>query len=72
MIDAIRIYLAVADSGSLSKVVKANGIAVSSVSRKIDALEAELGFKLFNRSSRIVMLTDAGDEFFAAGAKYFG
>ena len=63
MLDAIRIYLAVAQSGNLSKVAKAEGVAVSSISRKIDALETELGFKLFNRSSRMIMLTDAGEQF---------
>jgi len=63
MLDAIRIYLAVVNSGSLSKVAKDEGIAVSSVSRKIDALEAELGFKLFHRTSRLVMLTDSGEQF---------
>src|SRR6187402_1763172 len=63
MLDAIRIYLAVAETGNLSKVAKAKGLAVSSISRKIDTLETELGFKLFNRNSRIVMLTDAGEQF---------
>jgi DNA-binding transcriptional LysR family regulator len=38
-------------------------MAVSSVTRKIDALEAELGVKLFRRSSRLVSLTDAGEQF---------
>ncbi|RYY76673.1 MAG: LysR family transcriptional regulator [Gammaproteobacteria bacterium] len=63
MLDAIRIYLAVAETGNLSKVAKARGLAVSSISRKIDSLETELGFKLFNRNSRMVMLTDAGEQF---------
>jgi DNA-binding transcriptional LysR family regulator len=63
MLDAIRIYLAVAETGSLSKVAKTKGLAVSSISRKIDTLETELGFKLFNRNSRLVMLTDAGEQF---------
>ncbi len=63
MLDAIRIYIAVAETGNLSKVAKVRGLAVSSISRKIDALETELGFKLFNRNSRLVMLTDAGEQF---------
>ena len=63
MLDAIRIFIAVAETGNLSKVAKARGLAVSSISRKIDALETELGFKLFNRNSRLVMLTDAGEQF---------
>jgi DNA-binding transcriptional LysR family regulator len=63
MLDAIRIYIAVAETRNLSKVAKARGLAVSSISRKIDALETELGFKLFNRNSRLVILTDAGEQF---------
>ncbi len=63
MLDAIRIYLAIAETGSLSKVARLENIAVSSVSRKLDTLEADLGFKLFNRSSRRMMLTDAGEQF---------
>ncbi len=38
-------------------------MAVSSVSRKIDALEAELGARLLLRSSRQVIVTDAGERF---------
>ena len=63
MLDAIRIYLAITETGSLSKVARQENIAVSSVSRKLDTLEADLGFKLFNRSSRRMMLTDAGEQF---------
>jgi DNA-binding transcriptional LysR family regulator len=44
-------------------VAKARDVAVSSVSRKIDTLEAELAVRLFHRSSRQVMLTDAGEQF---------
>ncbi|MFO1387954.1 LysR substrate-binding domain-containing protein [Cellvibrio sp.] len=63
MIDAIRIFLAIAEHGSLSRVARQETIAVSSVSRKLDTLEADLGFKLFNRSSRRLLLTDAGEQF---------
>lgn len=63
MLDAIRVFLAVVKAGSLSKVAKDLQIAVSSVSRKIDSLEAELGFKLFHRTSRVLLLTDSGEQF---------
>ncbi|PUA30888.1 MAG: transcriptional regulator [Cellvibrio sp. 79] len=63
MLDAIRLFIAVADTGNLSKVAKAQAMAVSSVSRKIDALETELGFQLFHRTSRVILLTDSGAEF---------
>ncbi len=63
MIDALNDFLAVAAAGSFSKVAKTQGVAVSSVTRKIERLEAEIGAPLFNRGSRRVVLTDAGDQF---------
>jgi len=63
MIDALHSFLAVASAGSFSRVAKAQSVAVSSVTRKIDWLEAEIGARLFHRSPRRVMLTDAGEQF---------
>jgi DNA-binding transcriptional LysR family regulator len=63
MIDALHSFLAVAAAGSFSRVAKAQAVAVSSVTRKIDWLEAEIGARLFHRSPRRVMLTDAGEQF---------
>jgi DNA-binding transcriptional LysR family regulator len=63
MIDALNSFLAVASSNSFSQVAKAQAVAVSSVTRRIDWLEAEIGARLFHRSSRRVMLTDAGEQF---------
>jgi DNA-binding transcriptional LysR family regulator len=62
MLEELQIFLAVAETGSLTKVAHARDMAVSSVSRKLDGLEAELGAKLFLRTSRAVMLTDAGEQ----------
>jgi len=63
MIDALNSFLAVASASSFSQVAKTQAVAVSSVTRKIDWLEAEVGTRLFHRSSRRVMLTDAGEQF---------
>ncbi len=63
MLEALRTFLAVAESGNFSSVAKRRNVAVSSVSRSINALEAELGAKLFHRGSRLFMLTDAGEQF---------
>jgi DNA-binding transcriptional LysR family regulator len=61
MLDGMRTFLAVAEAGRFSTVAKARGVAVSSVSRKLDALEVELGAKLLHRSSRVMVLTEAGE-----------
>jgi len=63
MLDELRTFLDVAQAGNLSKVANSRDIAVSSVSRKIDALEASMGAKLFHRTSRAIILTDAGEQF---------
>ncbi|MEO8779945.1 MAG: LysR substrate-binding domain-containing protein [Rhodanobacter sp.] len=63
MIEELRIFLAVTAAGNFSRVARDQNMAVSSVTRKIDMLEAELGVKLFRRSSRLVLLTDAGERF---------
>lgn len=63
MIDAMAVFLAVVEAGSLSGVARERGVAVSSIARKIDALEGDLGVKLLNRSSRQLLLTDAGEAF---------
>jgi DNA-binding transcriptional LysR family regulator len=63
MIDALNDFLAVAACGSFSQVAKKQAVAVSSVTRKIDWLETQIGSRLFHRSSRRVVLTDAGEQF---------
>jgi DNA-binding transcriptional LysR family regulator len=63
MLDAIRTFIEVATERSFTTVAKRRDVAVSSVARKIDALEAELGVKLLARSSRSIVLTDAGAQF---------
>ncbi|EYC49776.1 transcriptional regulator [Hylemonella gracilis str. Niagara R] len=63
MLDAIQTFLAVATEGSFTAVARQQDTAVSSITRKIDTLEADLGVKLLARSSRAIRLTDAGEEF---------
>lgn len=63
MIDAIKTFLDVVAEGSFTAVARKQDTAVSSITRKIDALEADLGAKLLARSSRSILLTDAGEEF---------
>lgn len=51
---------AVADLGSLSAAAKARDVSVSTVSRRLDALEATLGLRLLDRGARGVRLTAEG------------
>jgi DNA-binding transcriptional LysR family regulator len=59
----LRTFLDVAATGNFSRTAKLRQVAVSSITRRIDWLEAQLTIKLFHRNSRLVMLTDAGELF---------
>lgn len=69
MIEELRTFLAVAGEGNFSRVARSQSVAVSSVTRKIDVLEAGLGAKLFRRSPRNVTLTDAGTQYLISARK---
>ncbi|MBI1187689.1 MAG: LysR family transcriptional regulator [Alphaproteobacteria bacterium] len=59
-LDALRVFVRVADAGSFSRAGADLGLAQPVVSRAIAALEERLGVRLFLRSTRRVALTDAG------------
>lgn len=63
MIDTLHCLLAVVEQRSLSRAATQLKMSVSSVSRKLDALEAQLGARLLVRGARQVVLTDAGERF---------
>jgi DNA-binding transcriptional LysR family regulator len=63
MIDNIQAFIDVTRAGTFSAAAQARAVAVSSVSRQVDALEKSLGVLLFQRSSRRMLLTDAGEQF---------
>jgi DNA-binding transcriptional LysR family regulator len=54
-------FINVVRAGSFSSAARRLGVAPSSIVRQVDALEAELGTKLFVRSTRSLTLTDAGE-----------
>lgn len=59
-LDAMRLFVRVAELGSFSAVAQQRGIARSVVTRQVAALEAHLGTKLIARSTRRLSLTSAG------------
>lgn len=61
--DRITLFVAVAEAGSFSEVARRNDCAASTVTRAIDALEAQLSVQLFHRSTRALGLTSAGHAF---------
>jgi DNA-binding transcriptional LysR family regulator len=59
-LDAMHLFVRVAELGSFSAVAQQLGVARSVVTRQIAALEAHLGVKLMARSTRRLALTSAG------------
>ena len=57
---AVRYFRAVTESGSIKKAATSLRIAPSAISRQMQAIEEELSVKLFERSARGMVLTDAG------------
>ncbi len=64
--DAIRTLLAAVDGGSLSAASRKLGMPMPTVSRKVSELEQHLGTQLVIRTSRKLILTDAGRAFVAS------
>ena len=67
--EAMSIVLAVAEAGSLSAAARQQKAPLATVSRKVSELEAHLQTKLFNRSSRALVPTDAGRSYIAAAKR---
>ena len=65
-LEAMSTFLAVVEDGSLSATARRLKTPLPTVSRKISELELHLRTKLFNRSSRQLVLTDAGSSYLAA------
>ncbi len=65
---AMRAFVRAVDLGSFSKAAAEENLKVSTVSRYVSALEADLGASLLNRSTRRLHLTEAGAAFHARAA----
>ena len=55
-----RAFLVTAEEGSLSAAARALGMTQPTLSRQVDALEAELGLVLFERAGRGLVITPSG------------
>lgn len=60
--DAMRDFLAVADTGSFSKAADKLRVSQPTLSRRVAALEEQIGTKLFVRTTRGLLLTDDGED----------
>ncbi|GAP36539.1 LysR family transcriptional regulator [Piscinibacter sakaiensis] len=65
-LDAMAVFTAIADAGSLSGAGRALHLPLATVSRKLADLEAHLGTRLVTRTTRRLELTEAGHGYLAA------
>ncbi|MBB96529.1 MAG: LysR family transcriptional regulator [Rhodobacteraceae bacterium] len=63
-LDEIETFVAIVEAGSLSGAARADGIALSAVSRRLKDLELRVGTTLLQRSTRSLSLTDQGRDYF--------
>ncbi len=64
-LNAMALFAQVLQLGSFSEAARRTGVPVSSLSRKISALERQLGVRLLERTTRSLNATEAGREFFS-------
>ena len=62
--NSLPIFVALVESGSFSKAGEQLNTSKSAVSKRISQLEDELGVRLFNRTTRSLTLTEAGEAYY--------
>jgi DNA-binding transcriptional LysR family regulator len=65
-LDAMSIFIAVVDAGSLTAAARRLGMPLATVSRKVAELESHLNTRLLHRTTRQLSLTEAGSSYVAA------
>ncbi|HYG41552.1 MAG TPA: LysR family transcriptional regulator [Bordetella sp.] len=70
--DALRVFLAVVDTGSMSAAAESLGQTASGVSRSLSRLETQLGVTLLTRTTRRMELTEEGHLFLARARAIVG
>jgi LysR family transcriptional regulator AphB len=61
----VALFVAVVRAGSFAEAARRLGMPANTASRKVQQLERHLGVRLMQRSTRRLVLTDAGQTFFA-------
>jgi DNA-binding transcriptional LysR family regulator len=67
--DDLKIFVSVVEKGSFAAAARFLGLTRSAVSRRIDSLEHRLGVRLFDRTTKHIGMTDAGEIYYARGSK---
>ncbi|MEX3977026.1 LysR substrate-binding domain-containing protein [Paraburkholderia caribensis] len=68
-LDDLRVFCTVARKASFSAAADALSVSAAYVSKRVNMLEADLGTRLFHRSTRRVAITEAGERVYAWAEK---
>ena len=60
LLRSLQVFIAVAESGSMSVAARSLHMTVSAISQQLRKLEQDIGLSLFNRNTRSLSLTEAG------------
>ena len=66
---AMETFVRVVETGSFSGAAKAVGVTQSAVTKSVADLEQQVGFAIFNRTSRGVAMTPEGRDFIDRAAR---
>ena len=61
---SLRIFVRTVEIGSFSEVARRIDVTPAMVSKRIAALEQDIGQRLFNRDTRRLMVTEAGERLY--------
>jgi DNA-binding transcriptional LysR family regulator len=64
LLSGVTVLMAVVEAGSIVRAAEALGLSASGVSRALSRLEARVGARLLNRTTRSLTLTDEGRRFY--------
>jgi DNA-binding transcriptional LysR family regulator len=64
LLSGVTVLMAVVEAGTIVRAGEALGLSASSVSRALSRLEARVGARLLNRTTRSLTLTDEGRRFY--------
>ncbi|WP_186249537.1 MULTISPECIES: LysR family transcriptional regulator, partial [unclassified Burkholderia] len=65
LIQSMQVFVTLADAGTFTETGKRLNLTTAYVSRTIASLEAHLGIRLMNRTTRSMCLTEAGERYLA-------
>jgi DNA-binding transcriptional LysR family regulator len=68
LLSGVEVLVAVIETGSFVRAAEALGLSDSGVSRAVARVEARLGVRLLQRTTRSLRLTDEGGRFYAEAA----